>query len=88
MKKKNKSYIFFINCFLILLFVTESFASENPYFLTLKNSEVNLRQGPSFEYPVKLIYKKKVGKQNDLYSFDLTLSHLLPKDFDRNLLCN
>ena len=59
MKKKNKSYIFFINCFLILLFLTESFASENPYFLTLKNSEVNLRQGPSFEYPVKLIYKKK-----------------------------
>ena len=28
-------------------------------FLTLKNNEVNLRQGPSFEYPIKLIYKKK-----------------------------
>ena len=28
-------------------------------FLTLKNNEVNLRLGPSFEYPVKLIYKKK-----------------------------
>ena len=25
----------------------------------MKNKEVNLRQGPSFEYPVKLIYKKK-----------------------------
>lgn len=29
------------------------------YFLTLRNSEVNLRQGPSFEYPIKLFYKKK-----------------------------
>ena len=29
------------------------------YFLTLRNDKVNLRQGPSFEYPVKLIYKKK-----------------------------
>ena len=25
----------------------------------MKNNEVNLRQGPSFEYPIKLIYKKK-----------------------------
>ena len=28
-------------------------------FVTLKNNFVNLRQGPSFEYPIKLIYKKK-----------------------------
>ena len=33
------------------------FASE--YFLTLRNDKVNLRQGPSFEYPIKLFYKKK-----------------------------
>ena len=25
----------------------------------MKNNEVNLRQGPSFKYPIKLIYKKK-----------------------------
>ena len=25
----------------------------------MRNNEVNLRQGPSFEYPIKLIYKKK-----------------------------
>ena len=31
----------------------------NEYFLTLRNDKVNLRQGPSFEYPVKLFYKKK-----------------------------
>ena len=25
----------------------------------MKNNKVNLRQGPSYDYPVKLIYKKK-----------------------------
>ncbi len=46
-------YIFFIVCF--------SFQSllANEYFLTLRNDKVNLRQGPSFEYPIKLFYKKK-----------------------------
>ena len=29
------------------------------YFLTLRNDKVNLRQGPSFDYPIKLVYKKK-----------------------------
>ena len=33
-------------------------ASEE-YFLTLRNEKVNLRQGPSFEYPIKIFYKKK-----------------------------
>ena len=60
MKKKNKHYYtFLILFFLILFFNTKSFAKENINFLSLKNSEVNLRQGPSFEYPIKLIYKKK-----------------------------
>ena len=27
--------------------------------MSLKNNEVNLRQGPSFEYPIKFTYKKK-----------------------------
>ena len=60
MKKENKNYytyIFFI--FIILFFSSKSLGNENLYYLTLKNSEVNLRQGPSFEYPIKLIYKKK-----------------------------
>tara|TARA_B100002051_G_C16174868_1_gene364510 strand:+ start:58 stop:510 length:453 start_codon:yes stop_codon:yes gene_type:complete len=34
------------------------FAEEN-YYLTLRNDEVNLRQGPSLNYPIKLVYKKK-----------------------------
>ena len=46
-------YIFFIIYF--------SFQSllANEYFLTLRNDKVNLRQGPSFEYPIKLFYKMK-----------------------------
>ncbi len=60
MKKKNKHYdIFLILFFLILFFIPRSFANENINFLSLKKHEVNLRQGPSFEYPIKLIYKKK-----------------------------
>ena len=29
------------------------------YFLTLRNEKVNLRQGPSFDYPIKIFYEKK-----------------------------
>ena len=60
MKKKNKYCLIFLFLFFSILFVTsKSFSSENLNFLTLKNNKVNLRQGPSFEYPIKLIYKKK-----------------------------
>ena len=55
MKKNNNYFIFF----LILFFFTQSSANENINFLSLKNKEVNLRQGPSFEYPIKFTYKKK-----------------------------
>tara|TARA_Y100001958_G_C20788526_1_gene256991 strand:+ start:120 stop:566 length:447 start_codon:yes stop_codon:yes gene_type:complete len=43
--------------FLVLLSFQNLFSEE--YFLTLRNDKVNLRQGPSFEYPIKLFYKKK-----------------------------
>ena len=60
MIKKNKSYYsFLIIFFLILFFHPTSFSKENINFLTFKNNEVNLRQGPSFKYPIKLVYKKK-----------------------------
>jgi len=60
MKISNKNCLFFLFLsFLILFFVSKSFAIESINFLSLKKSEVNLRQGPSFEYPIKLIYKKK-----------------------------
>ena len=41
-----------------IFFTSNIFASEE-YFLTLRNDEVNLRQGPSKDYPVKIFYKKK-----------------------------
>ena len=45
----------------IVLFFCFTYQSlfANEYFLTLRNDKVNLRQGPSFEYPIKLFYKKK-----------------------------
>ena len=58
-KNKNNNFIFTISFFLFFLFFSNINANENKEFLTLKNIEVNLRQGPSFEYPIKLIYKKK-----------------------------
>ena len=45
--------------FLFFLFVFESAHSEDEFFLTLRNDKVNLRQGPSFDYPIKIFYKKK-----------------------------
>ena len=60
MKKSNKYYlILLILFFSILFFLQDSFAKDDINFLSLKKDEVNLRQGPSFEYPIKLIYKKK-----------------------------
>ena len=60
MRKNNKHYlIIFVLFFLILFSFPKSFANESKKFLSLKNNEVNLRQGPSFEYPIKFVYKKK-----------------------------
>ena len=44
---------------IFFIFSFESHSNSNEYFLTLRNDIVNLRQGPSFEYPIKLFYKKK-----------------------------
>ena len=49
---------FFIIFFSILIFEVSSFSNDS-YFLTLRNDKVNLRQGPSNEYPVKIFYKMK-----------------------------
>ena len=50
MRKKIITLFFFL--------MTSSF-SEEEYFSTLRNDITNLRQGPSFEYPIKILYKKK-----------------------------
>ena len=43
----------------ILLFNTSNFLSAEEYFSTLLYNNVNLRQGPSKDYPIKIFYKKK-----------------------------
>ena len=43
---------------LFFLFSSDIYGEEE-LFLTLRNEVVNLRQGPSFKYPVKIFYKKK-----------------------------
>ena len=48
--------IFFFSFF--SFFIGISYAKAD-YYLTLRNEKVNLRQGPSFDYPIKLVYKKK-----------------------------
>ncbi len=45
--------------FLIFCFSFKNLYSKDEYFLTLRNEKVNLRQGPSFDYPIKLFYKKR-----------------------------
>ncbi len=45
---------------IITLFFSYSYSfAQDEYFLTLRYDKVNLRQGPSREYPVKIHYKKK-----------------------------
>ena len=45
--------------FIILFFFSFQSINAEEYFLTLRNEKVNLRQGPSFDYPIKLFYKKR-----------------------------
>ena len=60
MKKNYNHYLTIIILFFsIISFDIHTFANEVKKILSLKNNQVNLRQGPSFEYPIKLIYKKK-----------------------------
>ena len=58
--KQNKNYLIYLILFFYILFsFSKILANENNKFLSLKNSEVNLRQGPSKKYPIKLTYVKK-----------------------------
>ncbi len=59
---KIKKFIFLILIFFILKLslVATSYSSDpDSVFLSLRNKTVNLRQGPSLDYPIKLVYKKK-----------------------------
>ncbi len=48
-----------LNYIIISFFFNISFAQSNENFLSLKKNKVNVRYGPSFEFPVKYIYEKK-----------------------------
>ena len=45
--------------FYFILLTNNAFAKPINYYMSLKNDNTNVRQGPSFEYPIKFIYKKK-----------------------------
>ena len=49
--------VLIFTCF-IFVFSNNAYSSES-FFLMLKNSKVNVRYGPSFDYPIKFIYKKR-----------------------------
>jgi SH3-like domain-containing protein len=44
--------------FSFFIFLQNAYSNDE-YFRTLRNDKVNLRQGPSFDYPIKIFYKKK-----------------------------
>ena len=49
----------FIVTIIFFVFLSPSYSLDQEYFLTLRNEKVNLRQGPSFDHPIKIFYKKK-----------------------------
>ena len=48
--------LIFLN--ILFFFAAINFLLSDEYFSTLKYNKVNLRQGPSADYPVKIFYKK------------------------------
>ena len=45
--------------FFLVVSQTNVLSIEKNYYLMLKNNKVNVRYGPSLDYPIKFIYKKK-----------------------------
>ena len=41
-----------------ILTISPSFSISDDYFLSLKKNKVNVRYGPSFDSPIKYVYKK------------------------------
>jgi len=48
-----------IYLFYFIFVFSNCYSEEKKNFLMLKNNKVNVRYGPSFDYPIKYIYKKK-----------------------------
>jgi SH3-like domain-containing protein len=71
----QKIIIFF---FLIFFNFSETVRAKDEYFRTLRYDEVNLRQGPGKDYPIKIFYKKKflpVLIQDTSYNFRKVKDH-------------
>ena len=82
MKITSKKYFVKIILFLLIfLFPIKGYANKSIDFLSLKNSEVNLRQGPSFDHPIRFVYKKKFLPLIILEKSDVWLK---TKDFQNN----
>jgi|TARA_B100001142_G_scaffold302799_1_gene329623 SH3-like domain-containing protein len=47
--------------FILIIFfsIINNLYSNDEYFRTLRNDKVNLRQGPSFDHPIKIFYERK-----------------------------
>ncbi|MDC3087761.1 SH3 domain-containing protein [Candidatus Pelagibacter sp.] len=52
-------YIFFIKILIIFFYFFFSIANAEDIFLSLKKNKVNVRYGPSFDSPIKFVYKKE-----------------------------
>ena len=80
MKKTNYLFFFFL-FFIFSFYFSKSIASEKKY-LSLKKDIVNLRQGPSKDYPIKLVYNKKFLPVEILDSWE---NWRKIKDFEGNI---
>ena len=52
--QKNLKIIYII----LSIFFFSTATNSNEIFISLKNNKVNVRYGPSFDFPIKYIYKK------------------------------
>ena len=77
----TKKVLIILNFLLFISICNSSLAIEKKKFLSLKKNTVNLRQGPSKNYPVKLIYKKKFLPLEVLDSWE---NWRKVKDFENN----
>ena len=51
-------YVFFIKILIIFFYFFLSIANAKDIYLSLKKDKVNVRYGPSFDSPIKFVYKK------------------------------
>ena len=80
-KKVKYYFVTIVTFFLIFFYIDNSLANDNANFLSLKKDEVNVRVGPSKDYPIKFTYKKKYLPLQILDKFE---NWKKIKDFENN----